>query len=196
MKFTRYYKWILAIIIAGIVLITVNYGIISYGAGGMIFKEIKDIPQSDICVILGAPKYLPDGNVNDYYTNRIKSAADLYENHKVTKILISADTINKYFYNEVELIRDDLLQNGIHDTVLLSDKYGNDTRNSILGLKNFKAYRIIIVSQKFHLERALYLAHRNKLNALGYISAGKPSFKLIIREAFSRIKMQIDLLLH
>lgn len=196
MKSIRYTKWGLAITFSSLIIIMINYEIVSFATKDKIIKDITDVPQSDICLILGTPKYLPDGNINNYYHCRILSTIALFENHKVKKILISADTSNKYSENEVELIKNDLLKNGIRDSDILCDKKGNRTWNSISNVRKFDGKKIIIVSQNFHLERALYLAQRNRLNALGFISDGVPSIRLIIREAFARIKMQIDLALN
>jgi|WetSurMetagenome_2_1015567.scaffolds.fasta_scaffold17430_2 SanA protein len=162
----------------------------------MIISKIEEIPQSDIGLILGTPKYLPGGKPNIYYHNRIKATCDLYKIHKVNKILISADTLNKYSENEVEFIKNDLLQNGIPDTDLMYDRMGNHTLNSILSLRRFNRKEIVVVSQKFHLERALYLAQKLKISASGYISEGTLTNRLIIRELFGRFKMRIDIILN
>jgi SanA protein len=194
MKFTKYSKRIFVTFSCCLFIISINYEIVSVSTRDMILKEITDIHPRDICLIMGTPKHLQGRNINDYYQNRIQSAVELYENHKVFKILISADTLNKYLENEVELMKIDLMKSGIPETDLIFDRRGESTWKSLLNSEKLNKDKFIIVSQKFHLERALYLAHGIKLDALGFVSPGKPTFRLFIREVFARIKMQKDLL--
>jgi SanA protein len=93
-------------------------------------------------------------------------------------------------------MKNDLMDKGISDTVLICDRNGISTMNSIRNLNKFKGEKFIIVSQKFHLERALYISGRNKTEALGYIADGSPGFRLKIRELLARLKMQAELMLY
>jgi SanA protein len=114
----------------------------------------------------------------------------------VNKIIISADTLNKILENEVELIKADLLQIGINEPDLIIDNNGNNTFNSVRHLKKFAGKKITIVSQKFHLERALYIADNLNIKAVGYIAAGEPTPFMHLREIFARFKMQIILIIN
>ena len=186
-----------ALFILGALLLWANDAYISYSSNELIFNNTHDIPKSEYALLLGTPKYLPSGNVNNYYKNRIKSAVALCSKGKINKLIISADTLNKYKENEVELIKSDLLQSGIDESSLILDKNGNRTWKSITNLKgNDSLNNIILVSQKFHLERALYIAKKENIHAIGFIAKGEMSNRLWIREILARVKMQIDLIMN
>lgn len=157
-------KWkLISLFTLGIFLLWVNYKYISCSSNEFIYNNSGDIPKSEYVLFLGTPKYLSDGNINNYYKNRIKSVIELYLRGKVSKIIISADTLNKYKENEVELIKSDLIKKGINESSLILDKNGNRTWKSITNLKGKNNFdNIIIISQKFHLERAIYISNKKK----------------------------------
>jgi len=198
MKRIRLNKWkLISLFILGAFLLWINYKYVSNYSDELIFSSSNNIPKSEYALFLGTPKYLPSGNVNNYYKNRIKSLADLYSKGKINKIIISADTLNKYGENEIELIRHDLIQKGINKSSLILDKNGNSTWKSIKSLNgNDSLNKIIIVSQKFHLERALYISKKEDINAIGFQAKGEMSNRLWIREILARVKVQIDLIMN
>ena len=172
-----------------------NNWYISYRTTDSIFNNYNNLPKTEFSLLLGSPKYLPNGDVNNYYKNRIIATVELYKNSIVDKIIISADTLNKYGENEIELIYYDLIQNGINEIDLILDKNGNRTWNSIIEEKKVGNQRnIILISQRFHLERAIYIALREDLNAIGFVAKGEMSNKLWIREVLARAKMHMDIL--
>ena len=72
---------------------------------------------------------------------------------------------------------------------------GNRTWKSIRNLKvNEGIDKIILISQKFHLERALYITKKKNINAIGFKAKGEMSNQLWIREVLARVKMQLDLM--
>lgn len=198
MKKIRRNKWkLISLFILGSLLLWINYTYVSNFSDELIFNKSNNIPKSEYALILGTPKYLPSGTVNNYYKNRIKSVVDLYSKGKMNKIIISADTLNKYGENEVELIKYDLIQKGINKSSLILDKNGNSTWNSIKVLiRNDSSNKIILISQRFHLERALYISKKENINAIGFQAKGEMSNRLWIREILARIKMQIDLIMN
>lgn len=197
MKKIKKHKWkLLSIIIIGLLTLWGNYAHISHSSDEFIFDNSNNIPKSQYALFLGTPKYLPNGSVNNYYKNRISSAVKLYTKQKVNKIIISADSLNKYGENEIELIKADLIQKGVKESSLILDKNGNRTWKSITNLDLAKTDRITLVSQRFHLDRAIYIAKQRNINAIGFEAKGKMSTKLWIREVLARVKMRFDLLLN
>ncbi|MEM9681424.1 MAG: ElyC/SanA/YdcF family protein [Bacteroidota bacterium] len=178
----------------GLFLIWVNYVTVSNSTTQLLYNNSNDIPKSEYALLLGTPKYLPSGNINNYYKNRIVSAAKLYSEDKIQKIIISADTLNKYGENEVELIKLDLVQTGVNELDLILDNDGHRTWNSIRYLIGFPdTDKFILISQKFHLKRALYISEKKNINAIGFIAKGEISNKLWLREVLARLKMRLDL---
>ena len=198
MKRIRKHKWKLLILaILGLVLIRANYSYISYSTQELIFESSDDISTYEYALFLGTPKHLTDGSVNNYYKNRIKSAVELYTKGKVHKIIISADSLNKYQENEVELIKSDLIEKGIDGSNLILDNNGNRTWKSIRNLEaNVVMDEIILISQKFHLERALYITENKNIKAIGFQAKGEMSNQLMVREILARVKMQLDLMIN
>ncbi|GAA3514175.1 ElyC/SanA/YdcF family protein [Aquimarina addita] len=183
------------LLILSILVILINHKLIEYQTTDLIFSDYTKIPQTEFALFLGTPKYLPNGDTNNYYKNRINSITRLYTNGIIRKIIISADTLNKYRENEVDLIKLDLIENGVQETDLILDTYGNRTWNSVINLEKISTKNaFIIVSQRFHLERALYIARKKDINAIGFKAKGSMSTKLWIREVLARVKMQIDIL--
>ena len=195
----RRYKWKLFwIIVLLIFFLLINYKHISNVTKDSIFDNVSEISQTEFVLLLGTPKHLPNGAINNYYLNRINATIELYTNNKIKKIIISADTLNKYQENEVELIKNDLIENGINEFDLILDENGNRTWNSILGTKKVvNQKRLIIISQQFHLERALYISNRKtNIDAIGFKAKGEMSYNLWIREILARVKMQMDLIMN
>lgn len=192
-----YTKWLLGLLTSIVLFSIINYQIIKRSARDAIYCISNESPVVEFGMILGTPKYLPNGRVNNYYKSRISSVFYLYQKSKINKIIISADTLNKYQENEIELIKNDLLSKGVKNIDLICDVNGSRTWNSILEAKKWvNKDKVIIISQNFHLERALYIAKKKNLQAIGYKAKGSISNKLWIREILARVKMRIDLLIN
>jgi len=163
----------------------------------LIFDDINQIEFAEYALLLGTTKYLPDGTVNSYYKNRIEASVFLYNNNKCKKIIISADTLNKYQENETELMKQDLILNGVNETDLILDKNAKRTWSSIINFKSeTNSSNVIIISQKFHLERAIFLAKKNNIHAIGYTAKGGTTKRLRIREIASRMILWWDLFIN
>ncbi len=162
-------------------------------------------PQTDIAVVLpreyalvlGTSKFTFSGMVNPYYRYRILAASELYLAGKVKKIILSGDNSTRY-YNEPETMRTDLIESGVPNEDIILDFAGFSTLDSVARCKNkFGVKNPIIVTQKYHLHRALFLAnHYGMDGAIGY-SAKAPegaSFRVRneSREALARVKAVLD----
>jgi SanA protein len=94
-------------------------------------------------------------------------------------------------------MRKALLANGIPDSSITLDFAGFRTLDSVVRCKEvFGQDNFIIISQHFHLERALYIAKKFNINAIGFAAQNPPekySFKTNVREYFARTKAIIDL---
>ena len=89
-------------------------------------------------------------------------------------------------------MKEDLMKRGIGEDLLILDKKGDRTKDSIKNAINGGYKNFIIVSQKFHLERAIFLAALDGMTAYG-MAAESPdtiySLKVYLREIFARIKL-------
>ena len=122
-----------------------------------VFESPQDAPEIECALVLGSIKYLKNGGVNLYYKSRIETAAQLYRLGKVKKIIASGDNSRKD-YDEPTQMKADLVALGVKEEDVLLDYAGFRTLDSIRRARNvFKCGRVLIVSQKWHCKRALYL---------------------------------------
>ncbi|WPC12004.1 YdcF family protein [Riemerella anatipestifer] len=129
---------------------------------------------------------------------RIDAAAELYKNGKVQYFIVSGDNSRKD-YNETEDMKLDLMAHGIPENHIYQDFAGFRTLDSVIRAEDiFGQKTFIIILQKFHNERAVYLARKNGLEAYGYNAQdvnAYAGFKTQLREYFARVKVFYDLLL-
>lgn len=164
------------------------------------WSQIKDdtkhmSSQQQTALLLGTNKHLRQqpGAVNMYYQYRIDATAKLYREGKIKKIIISGDnsTLN---YNEPADMRNDLVKKGVALEDIELDFAGFRTLDSIVRLKyHFKVNDVLIISQRFHIERALMLAWYYKINAKGYAADGSMNKAMIFRELLAKPKVLIDI---
>lgn len=161
-------------------------------------NDVSKIPSEKAAMLLGTSKKLDNGNVNLYFKYRIDATARLYKSGKVKAIIVSGDNSVKG-YNETEDMKQDLIALGIPENVIYEDFAGFRTLDSVVRTKSiFGQNKIIFVSQKFHNERAVYLARKNGIEAYGYNAKDVnkyAGFKTNLREKFARAKVFVDFLL-
>lgn len=162
-----------------------------------LFDDIEQVGHHKVGLLLGTSKYVSTGNVNLYYKYRIAAAVRLYHAGKIDFVLVSGDNRHKT-YNEPETMKQDLIDAGIPANKIFLDYAGFRTLDSVVrceaifGQKDF-----IIISQKFHNERAVFIANSKGLKAVGFNALNPPThltIKVSIREKLARVKMLIDLL--
>jgi SanA protein len=195
MKKKKLILWsLLALLILSTIAIFVCDVLIKNNAEGKLYSDANDIPYRKVGLLLGTGKYTKRGEeLNPYYVNRIKAATELVKAGKVKYLIISGDNSRKD-YNEPEMMRDDLIKNGIDSTRLYLDYAGFRTFDSIVRLKEiFGQDSVTVVSQLFHNERALYLASKENMAAIGYNAKDRPGGEgFYLREKLARVKVFVD----
>ena len=170
--------------------------VIEKNASGRVFTQVEQTPYNRTGLVLGTTPELDDGRPNLYFDYRMDAAAALYHAGKVRYLLISGDNHRKQ-YNEPEEMKKALLARGIPEEVMYLDYAGLRTLDSVVRAKEiFGQDSITIISQKFHNERAVYLADAYGLEAVGYNARDVRTYtglKTRIRELFARVKVFIDL---
>ena len=161
-----------------------------------IYSEVITIPQNKVGLLLGTSPKLKNGNNNLYFDYRILAAVELYKAGKIKYILISGDN-RREEYNEPEEMKKALMQKGVPEKFIYLDYAGFRTLDSVVRAKEvFGQNQLTIISQRFHNERAIYLAEKNGINAIGYNAKDVNAYagmKTNIRELLARVKMFIDL---
>jgi len=157
-------------------------------------KEQDSFPKQAV-LVLGA-RVWNNGDLSDIFKDRVKTAIGLYKQGKVKKILVSGDH-GQSEYDEVSAAKDFILQQGVPGYDVFLDHAGFDTYDSVYRAKAvFQAESLIIVTQNFHLPRALYIAKDLGIEACG-VSADLQEYvdiaRLEFRERLARVKAFLDL---
>lgn len=126
------------------------------------------------CVLVLGCGVRPDGQPSDMLADRIAQGVVLYENGTSPKLLMSGDH-GRSDYDEVNAMRDVAVEAGVPADDVFMDHAGFSTYESMYRARDvFQAKRIVIVSQKYHLYRALYAAERLGLDAYGVSADLRP----------------------
>ena len=177
------------ILIFLILMITINFYTIKSTKSKI--KNAEEIKEKDIdCIlILGAGIW---GNRPSYMLeDRLLEGANLYNKKIAPKIIVSGDH-GKEEYNEVKVMKDFLIEKGIPSNNIFMDHAGFSSYDSIYRAKDiFKVKKLVIVTQKYHLYRSLYIAQKLQLKAYG-IKADRRKYRKQtyreLREIFARNK--------
>lgn len=186
-------KMIIAITIVGILVIGACNLRIYLTARGKTRDRVEDVTPKDVAVVLGTSKYSIKGGINKYYKNRIDATYELYVNKKVKFILVSGDNALRE-YNEPINMKRSLVERGIPSNVIYLDYAGFSTLDSIIRAKKvFGLNSFILVSQKFHNERGIYIGNNNDLYIEGYNAKSIYGRRVILREILARVKAVLDI---
>lgn len=183
-------KAILKLFFAIIIIITLINAYVILTTKRFILNK-KQIGKDNIecIVVLGAG--IRNGGPSPMLEDRLKTAIELYNDGVAPKILVTGD--HEYNnYDEVNVMKNYLKEHGIPSKDVFMDHAGLSTYDSIYrASKVFKSNRFIIVTQKYHLYRALYIAKSLNIDVYG-VSATKREYvsqsKRDIREVAARVK--------
>ena len=134
-----------------------------------IFERVADTPPMPAAIVFGAG-YWPSGRLSDALADRMDAAIELYQAGKVNKLLLTGD--NRIVdYNEPEAMAKYALAQGVPRQDLVLDYAGRRTYDSCYRAKTiFGLDRAVLVTQAFHLPRALYTCQRLGLDAVGVVA--------------------------
>ena len=136
-------------------------------------EEAKDL-DADCVIVLGAG-LRPDGTPTGMLEDRVKVGDELYLNHAAPKIIMSGDHGRKS-YDEVNAMKKYAMGEGVPSEDIFMDHTGFETYDTIYRARDvFGAKKVVIVSQEYHLYRALYAAKKLGLDAYG-VSATKRKY--------------------
>lgn len=188
--------------LAGLALIVGLVGLsnayILLGARGDSTGDVSDVPHRQTAIVLGA-LVEPDGSMSTMLADRVKQAAALWDAGKVDRILVSGDH-HTWVYDEPNTMRKALVRDGVPGRVIFEDHAGFDTWASMVRARSIFGVRdAVVVTQGFHMPRALYLADAAGIDASGLTSDlhtyGIQGVKSDVREALSRVKALADVTL-
>ena len=136
-----------------------------------VYVSTQEIPQTEVAVVLGAS--VARGLPSPILAKRADAAIALYHAGKVKKILVTGDNA-ELNYDEVTPVRRYLIQAGIPADDVFLDHAGFDTYSSMYRARDiFQAQSMTIVTQDFHMPRALYIARHLGMTAYGFMADGE-----------------------
>ena len=192
----RFWRYTFMIIILALIAVVwgVDY-IVNRDTKDQVYSDINDIPKNRVGLLLGTAKYSDKGRniVNTYYQNRIDAAVALYMAGKIDYIIVSGDA--SPYYNEPAIMKLDLIARGVPPKRIYMDNAGFRTLDSILRCRDiFGQEAFTIISQKFHNQRALFIANHKRITTVAYNAKDGDSYlSATIREKMARVKMVLDL---
>jgi SanA protein len=181
----------LALIFAGVLaaaVLAINLSVVHGGSGGRVVGDV------DCALVLGAG-VRDDGSPSDVLRDRLDESVVLYRAGRVRRIIVSGDHQTPA-YDEPNAMRVYLEANGVPPDAIFMDHAGVDTYSSVWRAKHvFGATRIVVVTQRFHLARAVWLSRSLGMEAEGS-AADRHLYRgiawLEVREVVSRTKAFVD----
>lgn len=168
---------------------------IAFRSYGRVFSTVADVPPTEVGLVLGTSSRLRDGHENPFFAGRIAAAGELYRAGKVRHLLLSGDNSEEN-YDEPSDMRAALMKQGVPESAMTLDYAGFRTLDSFArARKVFGVTRVTIISDDFHVARAVLLARHFGIDACAYSSAPVPfrwSQKTRLREIAARYAALID----
>jgi len=126
------------------------------------------LPDVEVALVLGAAPIGPEGGPNRYLVYRLDAAAALWRAGKVKRLIVSGDK-RPPDYDEPAAMEAGLIERGVPAEAIVRDELGVRTMASVQRAETaFGQKRLIIVSQRFHLSRAIFLARERDIEAWGF----------------------------
>jgi SanA protein len=178
------------------VVVAANLYVLS--AGGDSTSEVADVPQTEVAIVPGA-LVEPDGDMSAMLAARVEQASRLWHAGKVKKILVSGDH-GSWKYDEPDTMRKALVSDGVAPKDVFEDHAGFDTWATMVRAREiFGVDDAVVITQGFHMPRALYLADEAGVDATGLTADLQPwgyqGRKSTVREVLSRVKAVADVTL-
>ncbi len=161
-------------------------------------SQLERLKPAPVAVVLGCAEVLANGRPNRFFRHRMEAAAALYHSGRVKGLVVSGDN-SRWDYDEPGAMRDALVAAGVPRQRIWCDYAGLRTLDSVVrAWKIFGQQDFIVVSQRFHNERAVFLGRRLGLRVHGYNAADVPLASAAfthLRESLARVKAVLDVTL-
>jgi len=199
-RFTIRIPWGLIVMFAfvAINIMIVSVAIVQFLYVPKIRADVNSLRKTPVAIVLGA-SVKTDGTPSDALSDRILSAVDLYKKGIVNTILMTGDD-GLFHIDEISVMRQTAIDAGVPEKDIWTDGHGYRTYESCnRAIKTFHISQAIIVTQRFHLSRALFLCNELGMDATGFIADRHP-YKDIrrfwIRDLASSVKAFWDVVVH
>jgi SanA protein len=163
-----------------------------------VYDELETLPANDVGLLLGTSPWSRKGNESVLFQHRIEAAAAMYKAGKIRHVLASGANPDST-YNEPRKMYYALVAAGVPPEAITLDFAGFRTLDSIIRASAvFKLERYTVISQRFHVYRAVFIARHDGIPAIAYAPpevSEKQKRRLRVREAMARVNAILDLFL-
>lgn len=172
-----------------------SHAVVRYEARNRIVTNPSDLPERSAALLLGTSRYTRSGTPNEFFENRITAAVDALDSGRVQMIVASGDSADPG-YNEPLSMYNALRERGVASERIILDHAGFRTLDSVYRMHTyFRHERFVIISQRFHLERALFFASHHGIDAIGFVAkdaTGVLNVHVRLREYLARVRAVLD----
>ncbi len=166
----RFGRIALIIVLGGIALAMMVPIFVRVAVDSHIASSIDDVPVTEAALVLGASVFR--GSPSPILAERANAAIVLYKSGKVSKILVTGDN-SALTHDEVTPVRKYLVDAGVAPQDIFLDHAGFDTYSSMYRAREvFLVHSLTIVTQDFHMPRALWIAQNLGIDAYGIVAKG------------------------
>ena len=195
-SFKLFYLICVALLALGVLIVALSSYWFFQRADGRHYDSLEDVPPQRVALLLGTSSRTTRGTPNPFFYARIRAAAALYHAGKISYILASGD--NRYqSYNEPQRMQEALIAYGVPQSAIYLDHAGYRTLDSVIRTARiFNLSRYIIVSQREHNIRALYIAQAYGHDAYAYnapMSRQVTILRFMAREVAARLLTLLDI---
>lgn len=181
-RYRVFVKLGLAIVIATLILVASFSSLTEAVFNARMTTDLAKLTETDYVIVFGATA--TSGEVSNILRARLDAAVQLYQAKKIKKIIVSGDSRDAAG-DEPAVMLDYLIKATIPETDVILDDYGNRTFDTcVRASKKYKLAEAILITQHFHMRRAMYTCTANNIEVQGYIApdGGTDTFLLTIRD--------------
>lgn len=195
MDLKKFSKAFLLLSIIGLLAIVLVNGYVKSSTKQRIYYSLDEFPKNDVGIIFGAG--INGDQPSKYLKDRLDAGILLYKSNHINKILLSGDN-GRQGYDELTVMKNYCFKHGVDTTKIFIDYAGFDTYSTLFRAKSiFKVKSATLVSQEYHLNRAIYIGQNLGVNSVGF-SANAGQYLgynyVTFREYLSIFKSFLDVL--
>lgn len=191
------YRWLMAAVVALPTLAATPWAVVRISTASSTRPADASFTHADAAVVLGARVYA-DGRPSRFLRERIELGVQLYRDGTVDRIIMSGDGNDSSGFGEPSVMRRVAEEMGVPPEAIVEDPLGVDTYSSCINARDtFGATSVIMVSQEFHVPRAVWVCDQSGLRAQGCYPSQRLTKSTVVghvREVAADAKAMIDVM--
>ena len=162
----KYFKILAFLSIFGLITILSVNAYVKSTTKKYIYYSLKKFPKNDVGIIFGAG--IKGDQPSKYLKDRLDAGISLYKAKRINKILLSGDN-GRDEYDELTVMKNYCFSHGVDTTKIFIDYAGFDTYSTMYRARHiFKIKKATLISQEYHLNRAIYIGQKLGVKSVGY----------------------------